>query len=80
MCVPAQLPRWGGPHLRVSRIIVKSTNLPSKGTTSEVGGMISASSKKNTVSDSRMLMDSDTWRTVVVSDSRMLMDRTPGEQ
>lgn len=44
-------------YLKVSRIIVKSTNFPSSGTTSEVGGMISASSKKNTVSDRRIEMD-----------------------
>lgn len=44
-------------YLKVSRIMVKSTNFPSSGTTSEVGGMISASSRKNTVSDSRMEMD-----------------------
>jgi len=37
--------------------MVKRTNFPSSGTTKEVGGMISASSRKNTVSDSRMEMD-----------------------
>lgn len=47
-------------HLNVSSIIVKSTNLPSSGTTSDVGGMISASSRKNTVSDSRMDMLNET--------------------
>ena len=36
---------------------MKSTNFPSNGTTSDVGGMISASSKKNTVSDSRIEME-----------------------
>ena len=30
---------------------------PNKGTTREVGGMISASRRKNTVSESRMLID-----------------------
>jgi hypothetical protein len=44
----------------VTRIIVKTRYLPSKGTASEVGGMISASSKKNTVNDSRMEMERDT--------------------
>ncbi len=48
-------------HLKVSRIMVKRTNLPSRGTTREVGGMISASSRKNTVRESRMEMDRDTW-------------------
>jgi hypothetical protein len=37
--------------------MVKSTNLPSSGTTKLVGGMISANSKKNTVSESKMEMD-----------------------
>jgi hypothetical protein len=44
-------------YLNVSRIIVKSTNLPKRGTTREVGGMISAKSRKNTVSDKRMEID-----------------------
>ena len=35
--------------------------LPSKGTTREVGGMISTTSKKNTYSDVRMEMDRVTW-------------------
>lgn len=34
--------------------MVKSTNFPKRGTTNEVGGIISASSKKNTVSDSKI--------------------------
>ena len=42
--------------LKVSRIMVKRTNLPSKGTTKEVGGMISARRRKNTVSERRMEM------------------------
>ena len=50
------------PYLNVSRIIVKSTNFPSRGTTREVGGIISASSRKNTVSDSRMEIDRDTCK------------------
>ena len=41
-------------HLNVSKIMVKSTNFPRSGTTKEVGGIISASKRKNTVSDSRM--------------------------
>jgi hypothetical protein len=44
-------------YLKVSRIMVNSTNFPSRGTTSEVGGMISASRRKNTVSDSKMEID-----------------------
>ena len=52
--------RWCTSYLNVSRIMVKSTNFPSSGTTSDVGGMISASSKKNTVKDSKM----ENWRTL----------------
>ena len=44
-------------YLKVSSIMVKRTNLPRSGTTSDVGGMISASSRKNTVSDSRIEME-----------------------
>ena len=44
-------------YLKVSKIIVKSTNFPSKGTTREVGGIISASNKKNTVNERRMLIE-----------------------
>lgn len=49
-------------HLNVSRIMVKSTNFPNSGTTSDVGGIISANSKKNTVNDRRMDMLSETWK------------------
>ena len=41
--------------------MVNSTNLPSRGTTREVGGIISASRRKNTVKESRILIDRDTW-------------------
>lgn len=44
-------------YLNVSRIIVNKTNFPSSGTTSEVGGIISANKRKNTVSDSKIEMD-----------------------
>lgn len=47
-------------HLNVSNIIVNSTNLPSNGTTSDVGGIISANKRKNTVNDKRMDMLNDT--------------------
>ena len=46
--------------LKVSRIMVKRTNLPRSGTTSEVGGMISASSRKNTVRESRIEIERET--------------------
>ena len=46
----------------MSNIIVKSTNFPSKGTTSDVGGIISASKRKNTVNDSKMLMERETCK------------------
>ncbi len=48
-------------HLNVSRIIVNRTNFPRRGTTSDVGGMISARSKKNTVNESKMLIDKLTF-------------------
>ena len=34
--------------------MVNKTNLPRRGTTSDVGGMISASKRKNTVSESKI--------------------------
>ena len=46
--------------------MVKRTNLPRSGTTREVGGMISASSRKNTVSESRMEMERLTWTQSVI--------------
>ena len=39
---------------KVTSNIVKSRYLPSRGTAKEVGGIISARSKKNTVSERRM--------------------------
>ena len=47
----------GEAYLNVSRIMVNKTNLPKRGTTSDVGGMISASKRKNTVSESKMEME-----------------------
>ena len=41
-------------YLNVSRIIVNNTNFPKRGTTNDVGGMISANKRKNTVRDSRI--------------------------
>lgn len=49
-------------YLKVSKIIVNNTNLPRRGTTNEVGGIISANKRKNTVSDSRIEMDNETWK------------------
>lgn len=48
-------------YLNVSSIIVNSTNFPNNGTTNEVGGIISANSKKNTVSESKIDMLNETW-------------------
>lgn len=42
--------------------MVNKTNFPKSGTTNDVGGMISASSKKNTVSESKIDMLNDTCR------------------
>lgn len=44
-----------------TRIIVNSKYFPSNGTAKDVGGIISASSKKNTVSDTRIEMQSVTF-------------------
>ena len=41
--------------------MVKRTNLPRRGTTREGGGVISASRRKNTVKESRIEMDKETW-------------------
>lgn len=38
----------------VTSVIVNKRYFPSKGTASDVGGMISANNKKNTVNDTRM--------------------------
>ena len=57
-------------YLKVSRIMVKRTNLPRRGTTREVGGMISANRRKNTVSESRMLMERLTWTVRSVDSER----------
>ena len=54
-------PSWKCTYLNVSKIIVNNTNLPSRGTTSEVGGMISASKRKNTVSESKIEMERLTY-------------------
>ena len=45
----------------VTRIMVKRRYLPSKGTASDVGGMISASRRKNTVNETKMEMHSVTF-------------------
>jgi hypothetical protein len=41
--------------------MVKRTNLPRRGTTKLVGGIISASRRKNTVNDRRIDMAKLTW-------------------
>jgi hypothetical protein len=41
---------------KVTRTIVKRRYFPSRGTARDVGGMISANSKKNTVNDRRIEM------------------------
>lgn len=43
-----------------TKIMVNSKYLPSNGTASEVGGIISAKSKKNTVNDTKIEMHSVT--------------------
>ena len=49
-------------YLNVSRIIVNKTNFPSRGTTNDVGGMISANKRKNTVRDSRIDIERLTYK------------------
>lgn len=44
-------------YLTVSRIMVNNTNFPNSGTTRDVGGIISANRRKNTVNDRRMEID-----------------------
>jgi hypothetical protein len=46
---------------KVTRTIVKSKYFPRRGTAKEVGGMISANSRKNTVRERRMEMQSVTF-------------------
>jgi len=45
---------------KVTRIIVNSRYFPRRGTAKDVGGMISARSRKNTVRESRMDIHSET--------------------
>ena len=47
---------------RVTRIMVNKRYFPNRGTARDVGGMISASSRKKTVSDSRIEMHRVTWK------------------
>ena len=49
--------------LMETRIMAKMRYFPSSGTTSDVGGMISTTSKKNTYKLVRIEMDSVTWWT-----------------
>ena len=49
----------------MSRIIVNKTNFPKSGTTSDVGGMISANKRKNTVRDSRIDIERLTYKNKV---------------
>ena len=51
----------------VTKIIVKRRYFPSSGTAKDVGGMISASSKKKTVNDSKIEMQRVTWKTKSIS-------------
>ena len=61
--------------IELHRIILCSNLEPAinrSGTTSEVGGMISASSKKNTVKDSKMEMERLTWKNLKKNTIRKL--------
>lgn len=48
-----------------TNIIVNNKYFPKSGTANEVGGIISASSRKNTVSDTRIEMQRVTWRYIL---------------
>ena len=48
-------------ELYLPNIMVNSKYFPSNGTAKEVGGMISANNKKNTVRESNMEIQSVTW-------------------
>ena len=50
------------PLAPVTNIIVNNKYFPNKGTDMEVGGIISAKSKKNTVNERRIEMDKDTCK------------------
>ena len=52
--------------------MVKRTNLPRRGTTREVGGMISAKRRKNTVSESRMEIERLTYCANIVRSRNIL--------
>lgn len=52
--------------LSETRIIVNSRYFPSKGIARDVGGMISARPRKNTVRDTRMEMQSEIYRRKVL--------------
>jgi len=57
-----------------TRIMAKMRYFPSSGTTSDVGGMISTTSKKNTYKLVRIEMDSVTWRTKSETTVRRLIE------
>ena len=46
----------------VTRIMVNKRYFPNRGTARDVGGMISANSRKKTVSDSRIEIHKVTWK------------------
>lgn len=57
-----------------TRIIVNSKYLPSNGMASDVGGIISARSKKNTVNETRMEMQSVTLTKIDIISEALLRD------
>lgn len=62
-------------YLTVSRIIVNNTNFPRSGTTNDVGGIISANSKKNTVSESKIEILNDTCNQEMVCINQLKWQR-----
>lgn len=48
----------------VTKVMVNKRYFPSSGTARDVGGMISARSRKNTVRDTRIELHKETYKTV----------------
>lgn len=53
--------------------MVNNTNLPKRGTTNDVGGMISASKRKNTVRDSKIEMDKLTYNIKMIKSDILII-------
>ena len=61
-----------------TNIMVNSRYFPSKGTAREVGGIISANSRKNTVRESKMEIQRVTWNNILKSSLALNLLISPG--